>query len=112
MVAQAPNYEIEKVEVPEWGGFICVRGMTGKELNRFQETIIKQRGNKQVLDMTSAREQVAIMCCCDEAGKSVFNDSDLAMLSEKGAGPLQRIFDVAQRLSGLTDEEVEKTSKN
>ena len=52
------------------------------------------------------------MTVCDENGKRIFKDEDIPALGKKSAKALSLIFDKAQELNGLSDEDVEKLSKN
>jgi hypothetical protein len=48
----------------------------------------------------------------DESGKRLFPDADVRELGKKSASALQRVFEVAQRLSGLSNADVEELTKN
>ena len=40
------------------------------------------------------------------------SDADMEALGEKSAAALQRVFDVARRLSGMSESDVEELTKN
>jgi hypothetical protein len=42
----------------------------------------------------------------------MFSDQDVTKLGKKSARALDRVFDVSQRLSGITKEDVEDLAKN
>jgi hypothetical protein len=48
----------------------------------------------------------------DDQGKRIFTDEDIEALGNKNAAPLDRICDVARRLSGMGRAEKEKLAKN
>jgi hypothetical protein len=104
----ASDIQRERVSVPEWGGDVFVRGLTGAERDRFEGSIITQRGKNQSVNLTNIRAKLASMAICDEDGKALFNSADVLALSEKSAAALQRVFEVAQRLSGLKEEDVQE----
>ena len=101
----------ELVTVPEWGGDVYVRGLTGKERDAFEAGMIEQRGKSQTVNLQNIRAKLASMSICDETGKRIFTDADMAQLSGKSAVALQRVFEVARRLSGLGDGDVEELTK-
>jgi len=49
---------------------------------------------------------------CDEEGTRLFAAKDMDELGKKSAAALDRIFTVAQRLNGLSGEDVEDLAKN
>jgi hypothetical protein len=48
----------------------------------------------------------------DEEGNRLFSDADVKLLGQKSAAALDKLFEVAQKLSGLKDEDVEELAKN
>jgi len=105
-ILQVKDITTELVEVPEWGGSVYVRGMTGTERDTFEASIVKLKGKGQSVDMSNIRAKLAAKSICDESGNLLFTDADIKELGKKSAGALQRVFEVAQRLSGIGDEDV------
>lgn len=103
---------IETVAVPEWGGEVCVRGLTGSERDNFESSVVELRGKSQHVNMKNVRAKLAALSICDEKGERVFTDGDVLELSKKSAVALQRVFDVAARLSGLSADDVKSLAKN
>jgi hypothetical protein len=108
----ASDIEIEKVDVSEWGGFVYVKGMTAKQRDDFEASILRQHGKVQRVDMSDLRAKLASKSICNADGELLFSEKDIKVLSDKSAGALQRVFEVAQRLSGLSDEDAEDLLKN
>jgi hypothetical protein len=52
------------------------------------------------------------MVVCDADGARMFSDEDVEELQAKNASALDRLFSAAQRISGLTDEDVEELEGN
>jgi hypothetical protein len=111
-ILQASDIPIHEVEVPEWGGSVFVKGMTGTERDKFESSIIEMRGNQQRVNMIDVRAKLACYTICDEKGKRLFTDVEIKELAKKSASALQRIFDVAQKLSGIGADDVESLLKN
>jgi hypothetical protein len=103
----------EWVDVPEWGGEVLVRGLTGSQRDKLESSLIAMKGKKQSMDMSNLRAKLAAMTIIDEeTGKRMFNDQEVADLAIKSAVALQRVFDVAQRLSGFTDSDLDELTGN
>lgn len=106
----------EVVEVPEWGGKVMVRGMTGAERDAYESTMLLVKGTDVGLDkagMIGARSRICALCIVDpENGKRLFTDSQVTALGEKSGAALDRVFAVAQRLSGITKADQEELQKN
>ena len=48
----------------------------------------------------------------DSQGKRVFNEADVEALGKKSGQELSKVYKVAQRLSGMSDEDIEELAKN
>lgn len=109
-ILKAEDFEIEKVAVPEWGGDVCVRSMTARERDRLEAELLKwrQAGNTDI----NFRARLCVKTVCDENGKLLFTEKDADELGKKSAKALDRILPVAQKLNGLTDQDVEQLEKN
>ena len=111
-ILEVKDIEIEQVDVPEWGGHVFVKGMTGLERDTFEASIVQQRGKDARVNMVNIRAKLAAQTICDEEGLRLFNDKDVKALGKKSANALQRVFDVAQRLSGITEDDVDELAEN
>ncbi len=105
------DVQTEKVDVREWGGDVIVRGLTGDELDNFQGSIRQFRpsfdgkGMEPVLVQDGMRAKLLVKCLIDENGDRLFTDQDAAALGAKNGSVIDRLYDVAARLSGLSEEE-------
>ena len=111
-ILKANDIEKREVYIPEWGGSVYVRGMTGRERDQFEASIIRQRGRDTEINMKNARAKLVVMCTVDQEGNRLFTDADVAPLADKSAKALDRIFAVAQELSGITREDMEELTEN
>ena len=102
----------ELVSVPEWGGEVWVYGMTAAERDHLEKGLVQTKGKDIQTNLENIRSKMAVICIRDEKGKRIFSEMDIQELSRKSAAALDRIFDAAQRLSGLTKADVEELSKN
>ena len=99
---------VELVEIPEWGGSVFVKGMTGAERDRFEAGIVTISGDDSKVNMVDIRAKLCAATVCTEEGKKLFSPADIKELSKKSAVALQRVFKIAQRLSGITDGDVDE----
>ena len=97
---------VSKVEVPEMGLTVYVKGMTAKERTQF-EVGMMTNGKKSLRKMQLFRELLVIKCCCDENGNLLFTKDDIDQIGELPATIIERIVDEAQAVSGMKDEDVE-----
>ena len=111
-ILEAEDIETREVEVPEWGMTVIVKGMTGAQRDRFESSIVEQRGKNVKVKLEDARARLVAMTVIDEDGRQVFGMRDVEALSQKSARALNRIYDVAKELSGIGEEEIEELAKN
>jgi hypothetical protein len=107
---------IETLEVPEWGGAISIRRLSGngrdawdlfRSLNRDPET------GRFRPDMRHFRATLVALSLCDERGESLdFAPEEIAALSEDDGSVLDRLFDACETLSGLGSNAVGDAKKN
>lgn len=104
--------EIELVEVPEWGGVVFVRSLSGEERDQFEASIIERNGRDVRTNLRNLRARLVVLAACDESGNPIFSPGDADALGAKSAAALDRIFSVAQRLSGLRENDVQELAEN
>ena len=111
-ILQADDLEMEVVEVPEWGGSVLVRGLTGTERDAFEGSIIVLKGKRSSMNMRNVRAKLVARSVVDEFMERLFSDADVEALGKKSAAALDRVFSVAQRLSGVSDDDMEELAEN
>ena len=111
-ILQAKDLPSEDVEVKDWGGTVRVRALTGAERDAFEQSIVEQRGKNTRMNLQNMRAKLVALTVVDEDGNRLFTDADAAALGKKSAAALTKVFEVAQRLSGLRAEDVEELSGN
>jgi hypothetical protein len=105
--------QYESVHIPEWDEMVRVRGLTGTERDRWEASMMRQDGSRHPqVNLDNLRAKLVALTMVDEQGRRVFRDSDVPALGDMSASALQRIFEVAQRLSRLTDQDVEELTGN
>lgn len=107
----ATTVPTEIVELPEINQQVTVRGMTGAERDVFEASCIEGRGKKRDVNLKNARAKLVAFCCVDDRGQRVFTDVDVASLGEVRADIIDRIATVAQKLSGMREEDLDELGK-
>jgi hypothetical protein len=97
----------ERVEVPELGGFVYVRGMTGIERGEWEASLTKGRGAKAKPNTRNGRASMLVRCIVNEKGERIFGNNDAEALGSIRVDVLNRLFNVANRLSGSDQEELD-----
>ena len=111
-ILKIQDLQFEEVEVPEWGGKVKVRMMTGTERDSFEQSIMKTEGKEIVRDMANMRAKLLVRTICNEDGSRIFTDKDINVIGGKSAAALEKVFEVAQRLNKLSASDAESLEKN
>ena len=121
--AQALNLKTEFVPLPEIGGGIWIRELTGLQRDKYEETLIQGKGKNRRVSLQGARARLIIFSAVEgpdpalvEAGKAdppgadakpLFRMSNIAQINSLGASFVEPLAEAARRLSGITDDETE-----
>lgn len=110
----ADDRAYEDVPVPEWGGEVRIRALSGTERDAYQNSLVSigSGGKVQRLSLQDAMAKLLVRSIVDEDGERIYADKDTAELGAKNAQVLERLRDVAKRLSGLGKEELEEAEGN
>jgi hypothetical protein len=110
-ILKASSLKTEDVEVPEWGGVVRVRELRGRERDEWEASLAVKRGNQMVPDVANMRAKLVARSVVDDDGEPVFTQQDVNALGELSAAALDRVFEVASRLSGLNPADLEEMGK-
>ena len=108
----ASDLVTEDVKVYEWGGTVRVRSLTAAQRDRFEADSMTVNGKNRDLNLVNLRARLVALAVVDENDQPVFKPADVKALGEKSGRALDRVFDVARRLSGIGDQEVEELVGN
>lgn len=100
----------ERITVPEWGGDVYVRTMTGEERDSYITAVFGTSGKER--NMRNATAQLLARTLCDEKGNRIFSDGDAAALGRKSSAVLGPLFAAASRLNGLSKADMEEIVGN
>ena len=107
-ILSAQDCKTESVDVPEWGGAVTIRSMTGAERDAFRAQIA-DAGDRNVGLFEAALLALTLV---DDQGQRLFELDDVEALRAKSAAVLDRIARAAMKLNGMADESVEDAEKN
>jgi hypothetical protein len=100
-ILAAGDYKLEKVTVPEWGGDVYIKTISGVDRDRFEEGYSEQR-------MKNFRSRFLVLTLSDENGGRLFTDAEVEELGKKSSLVINRLFDKAWSLNAFTNEAVEE----
>lgn len=104
----------EDVPVPEWSRngtpvVVRLRSLTGEEREDFEARSIVGSGNNTRINTRNMRARLIQLCAVNvETGEPLFSAAQVMKLSQKNAAALDKLFAVAQRLCGLTEDDVKE----
>ena len=118
-ILAADDLAEEVVDVPEWGGSVLVRELTGTVRDWYQKSLIEFGMLKpgEEIEMKVRLENASVRLCAlsiwdKAAGKPMFGLEKVVQLGEKSGKALDRVYQVAQRLSALSDEDMKELVGN
>jgi len=112
-IMAADDLKRDLVEVPDWGGSVYIRSLTGAERDKFEADVNGSKRGSTELNLQNIRARLVALTLVDSEGKRMFRSpSDVEQLGTKSATALQICFDKARELSGMTQADVEELAKN
>jgi hypothetical protein len=109
----AHRAKLTPVDVPEWGGQLYVRVMSGAERDAFEDETFKLNGKDVEINRKNARARLLVRCIVDEGGERLFNDNgDATLLGEQPADVLDRVYAIASKANGLSKADEDDIAKN
>lgn len=113
-ILAAQDIKIEKVNVPEWGegAYVNVRCLSGLERDAFEAGLVSFVNGVAIPHIQQYRSRLCAIAICDDEGKRVFTDREIAEIGKKNGVVLDRIADAASRLSGLDKDAIQKAAED
>lgn len=112
-ILSAADLETRVVSVPEWGGEVTLRSMTGTDRDAYEQSITRIQGDKAVQNFANAKAKFLAKCIVDDDGELMFTSaSDIVALGGKSNAAIERLFLAAADMNGLSDESIEAIEGN
>lgn len=108
-ILAADDLPSEIVEVPEWGGSVRVRTLTGRERDTMGAALMGSSGKPNFAEFD---RRLVAASMVDENGNPLFGQDEIEALGRKSSLALQRVAAVAQRLNGITEAKIEAAAGN
>jgi hypothetical protein len=109
LLAKASRLPTERVSVPELDGTVfLIKGMTGEQRDAWETSLVRGRGNARKVDTLNIRAKLVSRCLFWEDGARVYEDAEAGELGQWRVDVLQRLFEIAQRLSGVSDKDADE----
>ena len=106
-ILKADDIGTEPLDVPEWNVKLEIRGMNGKA--RAKSMRAASAGPEGAADFEQFFADLIIASSFDpETGEQVFDPADRDAINSKSGAAINRISEIAMRLSGLTDAAVKQ----
>jgi hypothetical protein len=108
------DVQYQEVEVPEWGGIVRLRSLTGDGREAYEVLAIQRsRGPKESdMDITGLRARLLSLTIVSDENELVFAEADVAALNKKSADVINRLFEIAATMNGLDVKAQEELEKN
>jgi hypothetical protein len=109
--------QIERVDLNETD-FVFVRQMTGRERDRFEQSLFKESKDKKgnityVRSLEDFRAKLVVNTVCDEQGNNLLEPTDVETLSSHmSAATLEKIITKSQELNKITESDKDAMVKN
>jgi hypothetical protein len=121
-ILAAPDRRIVELRVPEWDdadgeAWVYLRSLSGAERDTFEGGVVVQRKQGNVVNYTNIRAKLCALVLVDgpdplTASLLFAKPEDVPKLGEKNVAALQRIFNEAQRMNGISDADVQELVGN
>jgi hypothetical protein len=111
-ILEADDTRYETVACPEWGGDVRLRSISGAKRDAYESSLMEERGGSRKMNLRNARAKLIVLTAVDEDGRPLFTSEDLRALGAKNAAPLDRLFDAARKLAGMSEDDVDKLTEN
>jgi len=108
-ILAAADIKTQEIDVPEWGGTVFIKGMSGAERDQFEASNRRSDGEQ---NLTNVRARFLVRCIVNENGTRIFADQDAAALGKKSSSALTRLWEAANEANGTSAEAQEETEGN
>lgn len=106
-ILAADDRATETVEVPEWGGAVKVRALSGIERDHYMASLYSMKSNGQggmeisSVNLEGSQARLVSLAACDDTGERLFSEADVLALGGKSGAALDRVYQAASKISRL-----------
>jgi len=104
------DIKTKKIDIPEWGGFVEIRSMTGESRDAYEESVFRKMDNGEYeRDLSNARAKLIAACVYGPDGQRMFkSDNQVKALGSKSAIVLDRLFAECQNLNSISQQDMDE----
>jgi len=111
-ILKADDLPFKDIAVPEWGGDVRVSTMTAADRDAFEASIYEtDSAGKVNINRKNFRANLLSRAITDDKGLRLFTEKEIDLLGKKSAKAIQRLFDAAQDLNGISKAEQDAIEK-
>lgn len=111
-ILEAKDMKTEDVPVPEWGGEVRIRTLTGTERDEFEASMVEMKKDGSAKrNVENVRARLLVLCIVNEQGEQMFNRADIKLLGRKSASALDRVVEACNKLNGISDKDIEELAE-
>lgn len=103
----AGRLEVQRIVVPELGGAVYIRSLSGYEFEEYEKALARQQD-----DVINARARLLVMCLCDAKGALQFGPADIKKIGQLPAAVVLRLFMACRKLNKLDVDSIKELAKN
>lgn len=111
-ILNATDQKLTEFEVPEWGGTVYIKIMSGIDRDNFELSLYSDAGKTKKENLRNLRSRLLVKVLVDENGKRLFKDNDATDLGHKSSVVLDKLYAAARTINGLSKEDVDELTKN
>lgn len=110
-ILEAKDLTYRELSVPEWGGDVRIKMLTGAERDEFESSTVEMKGNKPTQNLKNLRARLVLLCLVDSDGAPMLSRSDVGRLGQKSAAALERVFQACMDHNGMSDKDIEELTE-
>jgi hypothetical protein len=111
-ILKADDLPTRDVDVPEWGGIVRVRALSGSDRDEYDASMLRPQPDGTVQRVAGSRAKLVSLAVVKDNGDPMFNEFDIGRLAQKSANALDRVVTAVVELSALSDETVGELEGN
>lgn len=105
----------EDVEVPEWGGNVRLRVLSGSQREAIECKLHQCRSDNTATAVAAWRglKNFTLSCAMvDEAGSQLFSEREVAVFGDKNGSVIERLYEFVLRQNAFTKAEADELRGN
>jgi hypothetical protein len=111
-ILEADDLKTEDIPVPEWGGEVRIRMLTGEERDAYEASMVElKKDGSAKANRDNVRARLLILCIVNEQGEQMFNKADIKLLGRKSAKALERVINKVNEMNGISEKDIEELAE-